>query len=104
MGRHRAGLGTLLTAQLSFEVATALCDYGLPKLGEARPCSKVATHRACWLIPPAYRDGVVNTRAGAGSIVGCLDHANYYARGWLGPVLLYPYVCDAVWMEVLPQP
>lgn len=78
-----------------------LCQYGQPVAGAPRLCSKPSTHRAVWLIPPTYRGGTPNTRAGSGSIDGCLDHANYYARGWFGPVLLYPMICDAVWMERL---
>jgi hypothetical protein len=90
-----------VTGQLELLDTPDLCAYGQPKLGEPRPCSRPATHAARWYTPPTYGDGIPNSRAGAGGIRCCLDHANYYARGWLGPVLMYPAMRDAVWLEVL---
>lgn len=75
-----------------------LCNYGLPKPGEQRPCNEPATHGARWSIPPTYLDGTPNVRAGAGGIDCCRDHANYYASAW---VPIYPYEVGSSWIEVL---
>lgn len=81
-------------SQLALLDATELCAYGLPKLGQERLCSRTATHAAHWLVP----DG---PRASSGEVRCCLDHANYYAQGWLSPCLIFPAVRDTVWLEVL---
>jgi len=85
--------------QLGFDFEPALCRYGSPKPGEARPCSRPATHAACWEIPATHLDGTPNCRAGHGRIECCLDHANYYATAW---VPHYPHEVGAAWIDVLP--
>jgi len=80
--------------QLALLADPELCAYGLPKLGQPRLCSRTAPPAARWSIP----DG---PRASSGEVRCCLDHANYYAQGWLSPALIFPAVLDAVWLEVL---
>lgn len=55
-------------------------------------CNRPITHHA-------VADWHRGRDTGRARVRCCLDHANYYARGWLGPVLLYPAVRDAVWLE-----
>lgn len=70
-------------SQLAFGVDERLCNYGTPKLGESRPCSKPATHSARWSIPEAYTNGVPHPHGGeSGAIDCCREHANYYATAW----------------------
>lgn len=82
-------------------LATGLCNYGLPKPGEVRPCSEPVTHAAVWEIPPTYLDGEPNPRAGTGRIECCRQHADYYATSWAASGILYPYSCDRAWIDVL---
>lgn len=89
-----------MTIQLDLlaDLDVGLCRYGLPKLGEQRPCVEPATHAACWLIPPAYLDGTPNPRAGSGRIECCRRHADYYASAW---VPRYPGEVGSAWIDVL---
>lgn len=95
---------TAVAGQLPLELLELLelCDYGQPKMGEVRPCSKRATHAAHWFIPATYRDGTPNSRAGEGHIDCCREHADYYASAWAyGPCRLYPAMTDSAWIEIL---
>jgi hypothetical protein len=85
--------------QLTLDPVIGLCNYGTPKLGESRPCSRPATHRACWEIPKYHLDGSTrNVRAGSGSIECCRDHADYYATAWTPH---YPMESGAAWIEII---
>lgn len=88
-----------MTVPSLFDVMTeGLCNYGTPDPGADRRCSKPATHRAVWHVPGEYFDGSPNTRAGAGGIDCCREHANYYASAWFP---IYPAMRDSCWIEVL---
>lgn len=67
-----------------------LCRYGLGGSGVGT-CTRPATHAACWAKPEGLQ----------GRMECCLEHANYYAMGWLWPALAYMGVLDSIWMERL---
>ena len=75
----------------------ALLRQGRCEYGEPGTCDRPATHAVF---------GRTDSGPHAGDLARrdcCLDHANYYARGWLQPQLLYPGVRGAVWIEPLEQ-
>lgn len=88
--------------QLALGVDVGLCDYGTPKLGENRPCSKPVTHAACWWQKagkPYYGEILPEL---SGRIECCRDHAHYYADSWAYPIGLYPGLWPmTVWIEIL---
>lgn len=76
-----------------------LCGYGTPRVGERRPCSLPATHRAVWSKPATYLDGTPHPHAGeSGGISCCRAHADYYAAAWV-PHL--PNDPGSAWIEIL---
>lgn len=88
--------------QLALDVEVGLCDYGTPKLGEIRPCSKPATHAACWhqAAGKAYYGEILGELEGR--IECCRNHADYYASSWAWPIGAYPSLHPmTVWIEIL---
>lgn len=75
------------------ELSAALCTYG--SAGPGGLCRELATHAAVATVESGPSAGHV------ARVECCLPHANYYARGWLGPHLLYPGVRGAVWLEAV---
>lgn len=79
--------------QLALGVDVGLCDYGTPKLGETRPCSKPATHAAV-----GYQPEDEYHREHTARVECCRSHADYYASAW---VPIYPSQTCSAWIEIL---